>query len=1233
MRSFLLTFIGLLFGSVLMAQTSLQGKVTDGKKEGLFSANIKLLKGGALKAGAVTDLDGNYSIGLDPGTYDLEVSYTGYKTVLMKNVRLQAGITTFQDITMDEEGITLDDIVIREYKAPLFQKDNTSGGRTVTSEEISKMPTRSVTAIAAASAGVSVIDGGDANIKGSRSNATQYYLDGIRVTGTLPPTQEIDQLQVVTGGVEAQYGDLTGGLISVTSKGPSKNFAGGLEFETSKGLDPYGFLLLNGNVSGPIIKKDGNTVLGFRLSGQYQGQDDDNPRAFGVWVANQDVVNKIEANPIRRVGASQLSEAEYLRTSDFTLQKARPNEGARRIDFTGKLDAKLTKDIDLTLSGTYFNNKDQFTPGGWQELNTAYNPFRYETRYRGNVRFRHRLGGNNANAEKNKNSTVLKNLMYTVQFGYENVNNNESDPRHGDRLFDYGYVGKFERDYVIAAGQTNYQGIGTNCPPVKVLLPGTDIEVPVAQVGTTTKFIKYTPSSINPLLTNYNKIFDPTVFEQLLAINGRLSSTYSSVWSSTTSEGFTNTGAVFNSYSKSQTQIMSGNANLSFDLLPGGSEKGRHSLQLGFLYEQRLSRNYSMNPNALWQVAQQSVNNQIVGLDTTQCLGTLKTNHFVFQGVDVTVPDSFDYPYFKNAIKEDPDLFFYKEVRANNGNVSVYDYFNVDKLTPDQLSLKMFAPKELTDYNDLKLRFSGYDYLGNALPASTKFNDFFAVNPKTGRRDFLVAPSQPNYIAGFIQDKFTYKDIIFRVGLRIDQFDANTKVMKDPFSLYQIVGAKDFHDNLKTTKPANIGNDYKVYVEGNGSDAVKAYRNGEQWYYPNGNAANDGILIFGGESVSPKYVKQNGKDPDITLRGFDPNSSFTDYKPKLNFMPRLAFSFPISDDANFFAHYDVLTQRPPNSNVATALDYFYFFYPGRFDDGDNPISNPNLKPERTVDYEVGFQQKISNSSAIKLTAYYKELRDNIQRRAYQYVPVLGSYTTYDNRDFATVKGFTANYDLRRTNNFQLNLAYTLQFADGTGSDENSQRGLSSKGNLRNIFPLNFDERHNFSATLDYRYDEGKKYTGPRALKSVLENLGVNFQIFTASGRPYTRKLTPSKFGGDGTVGQINGSNKPWRYTVDMRIDKTIHLTKENSARPMNLNVFLRIQNLFDTRNVIGVFPATGSPSDDGYLVSRLGRDAVRGIAETGRDAISYLQSYQRALLVPGNYTLPRRIFLGASVNF
>ncbi|MCB0577046.1 MAG: Plug domain-containing protein, partial [Saprospiraceae bacterium] len=76
------------------------------------------------------------------------------------------------------------------FKVPLIEQDKTSGGQTLTSDQIKNLPTRSVNAIVATTAGTTSIDGGAVNIKGSRSNATNYYIDGIRVTGSLPPVQD-----------------------------------------------------------------------------------------------------------------------------------------------------------------------------------------------------------------------------------------------------------------------------------------------------------------------------------------------------------------------------------------------------------------------------------------------------------------------------------------------------------------------------------------------------------------------------------------------------------------------------------------------------------------------------------------------------------------------------------------------------------------------------------------------------------------------------------------------------------------------------------------------------------------------------------------------------------------------------------------------------------------------------------------------------------------------------------
>jgi hypothetical protein len=169
-------------------------------------------------------------------------------------------------------------------------------------------------------------------------------------------------------------------------------------------------------------------------------------------------------------------------------------------------------------------------------------------------------------------------------------------------------------------------------------------------------------------------------------------------------------------------------------------------------------------------------------------------------------------------------------------------------------------------------------------------------------------------------------------------------------------------------------------------------------------------------------------------------------------MPRMAFSFPISEDAGFFAHYDVLYQRPASDDIATALDYYNFNDVSRINPGGAALDNPNLKPISTIDYEVGFQQKLSNTSALKVAAYYKEIRNLIQQRVYADVasPV-NSYKSFDNIDFGTVKGFSFTLDRRRTNNLEISATYTLQFANGSGSDANSSNGINNRGPVRNFF--------------------------------------------------------------------------------------------------------------------------------------------------------------------------------------
>jgi outer membrane receptor protein involved in Fe transport len=1237
--------LSFLLSSVLIfaqSQATLQGKVTEAKTgDDAINAYVKLLRNGVAKTTVATDFEGGYSANVDAGTYDVEVSYVGMATQLIKGVELNSGRITTLNVKLETNDQVLDVVTIVEYKVPLVQRDNTTSGGTVTSEQIKNMPTRNVTAIVGLTSGVSTNRDGDVKIKGARTEGTIYMVDGVRVqaAGGLPPAQEIDQLQVITGGVEAQYGDLTGGVVSITTKGPANKLTGGIELETSKFLDPYDNNLVNANLSGPILRKKGadgkpgETILGFRVSGNYLKNLDNSPSAVGAVYIKEDKLKELEADPIRRLNSSFVSAAEYIREDDVQRLKYRPFEGNSRIDGTVKFDARLSKQIDLTFTGAYVNSSDQFTPTQtgtngnrkWILLNAQRNPFEDVQRARGNVRFRHRLGGNTSTTADGKpSSSLIQNAMYTIQMGYENYQRTRQDQIHKDKVFNYGYIGEF-RDSVFRVIDADPDSLAQGIPYA-------------SHLGNRIDFAGYKAGDVNPTLANYNKLFTDVGRVDLFPNrNGLFSETFQDGWTNR------NVGRIYNTFLKDNNDWVTVNVNSSFDIVPGGSSKGRHNIQFGLVYEQRTERQYQLAPTALWDMAALLADQHFNGLADGKTL-TVDGKTFVkpknvLQVINVQDPrlpgGSQDVNIYANYVIDNPDGKFYKEVRKINGT-PIDEHFNVNALNPDQLSLNMFSARELTTRNGV-LNYYGYDYAGNQLANTVTFDDFFTATDENGIRTLPVAAFRPLYSSAYIQDKFQFKDIIFRLGLRVDRFDANTKVMKDEYSLYDITSAKDyFANNTSSTRPGTIGDDFKVYVTDptSSTKSVQAYRNGDQWYDAKGTTVNDANLIFNGAVPKPLYsnseVTQN--NDYIKEKGFDTNTSFTDYKPQVNLMPRLAFSFPISDDANFYANYDVLVSRPTANFRANALDYFYFLDAGRFDES-NPIDNANLKPERTIYYEVGFQQKLNNSSALKLTAYYKELRDMIQRRTYFYVPIVNTYHSYGNIDFGTVKGFTFGYDLRRTGNVAMNINYTLQFADATGSDQNSQRGLTSRGNLRTIYPMSFDERHNVQASIDYRFPAGKAYNGPRiAGMNILENFGVNILANAISGTPYTAKLVADKLGGSGTIGDINGARLPWKYNFDLRIDKSFNITKKENSN-LAFNLFLRVQNVLNTANVLGVYSYSGSADDDGYLSSSFGRQEIESLKQQGRDVQAFQDAYRWALLSPGNFSLPRRIFLGASFFF
>lgn len=201
-----------LYSLPLSAQTrpgSLRGTVTEHKtQETVPFANVVLKTyDGVIRAGGTTDFDGKYNINpVKPGIYRAEVTFTGYAKVILDSLLISPNAPTLQDFVLREEAEMLQEVVLM-YQAPLI--DKTKNSKVTTAEDIQNMAVRDISSISAQSPSViSHHSSGEvANataVRGARSDAQVYFIDGVKVRGSVAiPQAAIAQTEVITGGTPA----------------------------------------------------------------------------------------------------------------------------------------------------------------------------------------------------------------------------------------------------------------------------------------------------------------------------------------------------------------------------------------------------------------------------------------------------------------------------------------------------------------------------------------------------------------------------------------------------------------------------------------------------------------------------------------------------------------------------------------------------------------------------------------------------------------------------------------------------------------------------------------------------------------------------------------------------------------------------------------------------------------------------------------------------------------------
>jgi len=1210
-----------------------KGKVFDLKGEAVPFANVALYQNGSLKNGAQTNFDGEYSVSnIDAGTYDLKISFVGFQTYLLEGLIVQSGKVIFlDDVILSDEMLNVVNVVT--YKVPLIDKDGGASGGTVSREDLSRMPGRSATSIAATVGGVQTdATGNISSVRGSRSDATYYYIDGIKVRGSSSlPKAAIEEVSVMTGGLPANYGDATGGIISITTRGASSFYFGGIEMVTSGfktgdnksiGLDKYGYNLIEGILSGPLLMKKDSTgkktdpLLGFFLSGNFTSQLDSRPVVTDMYRIKPSVKDSLIANPLRPTGTGSgvYYNSDFLKADDFEEARYRQNASSVAASLAGKIDVNLGSSKNLTFGASgNFNRRhssDDGSSSGTRDqnnmlLNYNHNPQITSFDWRAYGKFTQRF---QAQLDEDGNASGgISNAFYTLMVDYSKGSSRREDDTYGDNVFGYGYVGKFETRKEKSYGFRDFDGDGLID---RVHNGYNDVEVTFTPAEQNADLAAVTNQYFNIYEGNIEGNYDN--FDNIRSggglINGDRPQDIYRLWR--------NVGYQYNNFSRSD--------NSQFRVTAQGSaDMGDHAISIGFEYEQRVDRSFgSGNPVGLWNTMRLLTNNHIQELD--------ESNPQISQ-----FGQFFNYDFDRlNAAPgeyegDDAQAFFDYNLRLKLGlDDNGTDYIDIDALDPSTFALDMFSADELLNQGSPLVSYYGYDYAGNKQTDKPSFDDFFTAQDQFGNFTRPIGAFEPIYIAGYIMDKFAFNDLIFNVGIRLDRFDANQSVLKDRFLLYPARTIAEVSEigGDAITHPSNLPNTAVVYVNDlNDPTGINGYRVGKQWYNAEGTEISNPEDIYTSAGVAPYLADGVSAADNIS------SNAFEDYKPTYTFMPRIAFSFPISDEALFFAHYDVLSKRPTIGNRLDPMSYYYMR------NRNVVINNPNLKPEKTIDYELGFQQVLSKKSSLKISGFYREQRNQVT-----IINTLGAfpktYRTWGNIDFGTVKGLTLAYDLRRSGNISLRASYTLQFAEGTGSDAQSQNNLIAAGqpNLRTIFPYSYDQRNQLTLSMDYRYGEGKDYNGPViAGKDIFKNTGANLVGNFSSGTPYNAGdfivgkafITP---GSERLKGTVNGSRKPYNFRVNLQVDKNITLKfGKEKKKSANMNVYINVQNLLNRKNVLDVYKTTGTADDDGYLNAAQFQNNIANQL----DEQSFRQYYAMKVNDPFMYGLPRTIRLGVKLDF
>ena len=1227
-RLAILLLVGILVVMIPLASWAqfgkIKGRVIDSEtKDPLSSVNVVVE--GPTNSGAFTDMDGYYTIlGLRAGRYKVTISMVGYKAVIQENVEVSTDLSTAVEVSL-EPSVIEGDVVTVEWERPAIIIDESGSVDRIGKDRIDETVVQHVGDVLKTLPGVHVDEEGEFHFRGGRSHEVLPVIDGLDqrdalVGGTQSDLNfdavNIEQVEVLTGGFNAEYGRAQSAIINVTTReGDINKYTGSIEWETDRLLDETSFDTDIGRwtLGGPVPYSE--RILGEKLTFFWSGSGN---------MSNTYTPYDIDRDPNDYLGLG------------FDLTERQSNDFQTRLKLAYRLDDKRK----LTLSiGRRYRMWDIFPEGeaavqgnyGWQYYTVPeHRPYAINERSDWSLSFTHqissktfyevRLGnfktktkitprGREINEFTLQDSIEDHSILEigfvdtdgnTFNDGFLDANFNGRYDGGGEGYEDLNYNGQWDRgeDWVDLNGNGNYD----------YAEPWTDRTNPVTGINNVGVWDPWDPFTD----LNHNGVWDdaePQLPEQDWNNNGQ--------WDGERFQDANGNG-VYDGWGEGYDDL---NMNGSIDhqhLFEDDEDTPEPFVDGDLAWDTGEPFTDLPDPatglyNGIWDEGEPWVdlptsygNPYVVPTLINQYDGP----NYIFDeyeffcrpadlefGMDPREPVIYTWDPLLNGT----DWLY---LGYDSRGMPLYRYFDIRGQYPGKST---WMNRTLLDQSPDSMVFDYANYVWD--PGEEEFIDYNNNGVCDFQKtDHFLNPGQWDQSAIYQERESDEYTVAFDLTSQLNQyheFQTGMELKYRELTMQSLEHPDQLYNNPDVPLPP--GSPYPDRGD------IRDFYNHRPWegaIYVQDKMEFEGLIVNAGFRWDfvfhdPWLIEESREQ----VARQQPGALLAD-RGTYKVSPRLGISHPITETSKLYFNYGHFYQAP---------DFQYFYRSATASiTSASVVGNPNLEHEKTVQYELGVNTQVAKDWVVDIAGYYRDIYNLISTVPERFGPI--TIDRYYNLDYGRVRGVEVTLEKQYSSYWSMSWNYDFSYAFGKASSETA--GIVAR--LSNVpvntdeHPLNWDETHKITSwvTVQIPHKDHPRWFGLWWPDDWLLTLQWEY----GSGKPYT----PSTYvtGLSSNLIAENSSRQPWTETTDLRFEKYFRM------KDLKLTLGVDVNNLFNKRNLRGVYEETGNAYDSTHPLNPEDEDIDPNDPKTKN--WSFGTEYDHN---PRNYQPPRNVIFRIGLSF